>query len=49
MGGHEVRTAQKDRYAAIIDQDDVTEEVRNIALKYDPVDRRLRTASGARH
>lgn len=39
MGGYEVRTAQKDRYAAIIDQDDVTEEVRNIALKYDPVNR----------
>lgn len=39
MGGEETRAAQKDRYAAIIDQDDVTEEVRNIALKYDPVNR----------
>lgn len=39
MGGHATRAAQKDRYAAIIDQDDVTEEVRNIALKYDPVNR----------
>lgn len=39
MGGHATRAAQKDRYAAIINQDDVTEEVRNIALKYDPVNR----------
>lgn len=39
MAGPESRTAQKDRYAAIIDQDDVTEEVRNIALNYDPLNR----------
>lgn len=33
------RAAQKDRYVAIIDQDSVTEEVKNIALKYDPLNR----------
>lgn len=39
MSSPESRAAQKDRYAAIIDQDDVTEEVRNIALNYDPLNR----------
>lgn len=39
MAGPETRTAQKDRYAAIIDQGAVTEEVQNIALNYDPLNR----------
>jgi ATP-binding cassette subfamily E protein 1 len=33
------RAAQKDKYVAIIDQDNVTQEVKNIALKYDPLNR----------
>jgi len=33
------RAAQKDKYVAIIDQDNVTEEVKNIALNYDPLNR----------
>jgi ATP-binding cassette subfamily E protein 1 len=33
------RAAQKDRYVAVIDQDKVTDEVRDIALKYDPLNR----------
>ncbi|MFC7231616.1 ribosome biogenesis/translation initiation ATPase RLI [Saliphagus sp. GCM10025308] len=39
MGDAHSRTAQKDEYAAIIDQGQVTDEVRNIALKYDPLNR----------
>jgi ATP-binding cassette, sub-family E, member 1 len=39
MADPEARAAQKDRYAAVIDQDDVTEEVRNVALNYDPLNR----------
>ncbi|RBI60041.1 ribosome biogenesis/translation initiation ATPase RLI [halophilic archaeon] len=39
MGDAQSRAAQKDRYVAIIDQDDVTDEVRNIAVKYDPLNR----------
>lgn len=33
------RMEQKDRYVAVIDQDLVTDEVRDIALKYDPLNR----------
>jgi ATP-binding cassette subfamily E protein 1 len=33
------RMAQKDKYVAVIDQDKVTDEVRDIALKYDPLNR----------
>lgn len=33
------RIAQKDKYVAVIDQDLVTDEVRDIALKYDPLNR----------
>lgn len=33
------RADQKDRYAAVIDQDLVTDEVRDIALQYDPLNR----------
>jgi ATP-binding cassette subfamily E protein 1 len=29
--------SQSEEYVAIIDQDEVTDEVRNIAVKYDPV------------
>jgi ATP-binding cassette subfamily E protein 1 len=36
--GHSV-AAQKDKYVAIIDQETVTNEVRDIALKYDPLNR----------
>ena len=39
MGDAHRRTARKDRFAAVIDQDLVTDEVRNIALKYDPLNR----------
>lgn len=39
MGDAHSRAAQKDEYVAIIDQDKVTDEVRNIALKYDPLNR----------
>ncbi|WP_312911729.1 ribosome biogenesis/translation initiation ATPase RLI [Natronosalvus caseinilyticus] len=39
MGDAHSRTAQKDEYAAIIDQGQLTDEVRNIALKYDPLNR----------
>ena len=31
------RATRKDKFVAIIDQDQVTDEVRNIALKYDPL------------
>jgi len=31
------RSGDKDRYTAVIDQDKVTDEVRDIALKYDPL------------
>ncbi|RBI59685.1 ribosome biogenesis/translation initiation ATPase RLI [halophilic archaeon] len=37
MGDAQSRAAQKDRYVATIDQDEVTDEVRNIAVKYDPL------------
>jgi hypothetical protein len=30
---------QTEEYVAIIDQDEVTDEVRNIAVKYDPLNR----------
>jgi ATP-binding cassette subfamily E protein 1 len=33
------RMEQKDKYIAVIDQDTVTDEVRDIALKYDPLNR----------
>lgn len=36
MGDH-TTTAQKDKYVAVIDQETVTDEVRDIALKYDPL------------
>ncbi len=36
MGDH-TSAAQKDEYAAVIDQEKVTDEVRDIALKYDPL------------
>ncbi len=39
MSSPEQEAARKDRYVAVIDQDDVTEEVRNIALNYDPLNR----------
>lgn len=39
MTDPESRAAQKDRYVAVIDQDEVTEEVRNVALNYDPLNR----------
>ncbi len=39
MGDGHSQVAQKDKYVAIIDQDKVTDEVRNIALKYDPLNR----------
>lgn len=37
MGDAPAGAAQKDKYIAIIDQDKVTDEVRNIALNYDPL------------
>ena len=37
MGTGKPRTAREDKFVAIIDQDQVTDEVRNIALKYDPL------------
>lgn len=43
MGDH-TAAAQKDRYVAIIDQETVTEEVRDIALKYDPLNQTGRDA-----
>lgn len=49
------RAAQKDKYVAVIDQDNVTDEVRNIALKYDPLNQAGRhegfhvTAGGKLH
>lgn len=33
------RATRKDKYVAIIDQDQVTDEVRDIAVKYDPLNR----------
>lgn len=36
--GHSM-AAQKDKYVAIIDQETVTDEVRDVALKYDPLNR----------
>lgn len=39
MGDNHRRAAQKDKYVAIIDQDTVTDEVQNIAVKYDPLNR----------
>lgn len=49
------RAALKDKYVAVIDQDNVTDEVRNIALKYDPLNQAGRhegfhvTADGKLH
>ena len=37
MGNAHARAARKDRYVAVIDQKEVTDEVRDIALKYDPL------------
>jgi len=31
--------SQSEEYVAIIDQDEVTDEVRNIAVRYDPLNR----------
>ncbi|WP_306061270.1 ribosome biogenesis/translation initiation ATPase RLI [Natronococcus wangiae] len=39
MGDDHSRAAQKEEYVAIIDQEKVTDEVRDIALKYDPLNR----------
>lgn len=39
MGDGPSRAERKDRFVAIIDQDLVTEEVKDIALKYDPLNR----------
>ncbi len=39
MGDGRSRAGQRDEYVAVIDQDRVTDEVRNLALKYDPLNR----------
>ncbi|MFC7155363.1 ribosome biogenesis/translation initiation ATPase RLI [Halomarina halobia] len=55
MGDERSRAARKDRYAAVIDQEKVTDEVRDVALKYDPLNRSGRqegfhvTADGELH